>query len=554
MVANPPFSTKAWASGIDPLNDPYGRFEYGVPPEKNGDYAFLLHILASLKSTGKGAVILPHGVLFRGNAEAEIREKIVSHGYIKGIIGLPANLFYGTGIPACILVLDKEHAHARKGIFMIDASHGFMKDGNKNRLRSQDIHKIVDTFTRQHSIARYSRMVSLAEIAANDYNLNLPRYIDSSEPEDLQDIEGHLKGGIPERDIDGLASYWQVLPSLRLELFRPDRPGYYSVQIESSGIKAFILGFPQFAAFRQQVDAVFADWKQAHHGELAGIQPGDHPKALIETLSESLLEVFRDAPLLDAYDVYQHLMDYWAGSMQDDVYMLASDGWLAGRVLRKLVPGKDKKGKAVYTETHDFVFDKKRYKADLIPPALIVARYFAAEQADVDLYQAAALALEQQCEEMREEHSGDDGLLAEATDDGKLTVKGIKDRLKQIKRQSAFADEREVLGAYLHLLEQEASASKHAKLAQAELDKLVAGQYARLSEADIKTLVVDNKWLAALDAAVQGELDRVSQSLTGRIRELAERYDTPLPMLSAQLQSLGERVDQHLQKMGFVWT
>ncbi|MEO9215853.1 MAG: type I restriction-modification system subunit M [Rhodanobacter sp.] len=553
VVANPPFSTKAWASGIDPLNDPYGRFEYGIPPEKNGDYAFLLHILASLKSTGKGAVILPHGVLFRGNAEAEIREKIVSHGYIKGIIGLPANLFYGTGIPACILVLDKEHAHARKGIFVIDASRGFMKDGNKNRLRAQDIHKIVDTFTRQQPIERYSRMVPLAEIAANDYNLNLPRYIDSSEPEDLQDIEGHLKGGIPERDIDGLANYWQVLPSLRLELFWPDRPGYYCVQIESSGIKAFILGFSQFAAFRQQVDAVFADWKRAHRGELAGIQPGDQPKTLIEALSESLLEAFRTVPLLDAYDIYQHLMDYWAGSMQDDVYMLASDGWLAGRVLRELVPGKDKKGKAVYTEAHDFVFDKKRYKVDLIPPALIVARYFAAEQADVDLFQAAALALEQQCEELKEEHSGDEGLLVEAMDEGKLTAKGIKDRLKQIRHQSAFADEREVLDAYLHLLEQEANASRQAKLAQADLDQRVASQYAKLSEADIKTLVVEDKWLGALDAAVQGELDRVSQSLTGRIRELADRYATPLPKLSEQLQSLGDKVDQHLQKMGFAW-
>lgn len=259
-------------------------------------------------------------------------------------------------------------------------------------------------------------------------------------------------------------------------------------------------------------------------------------------------------PLLDAYDIYQHLMDYWAGSMQDDVYMLASDGWLAGRVLRELVPGKDKKGKAVYTEAHDFVFDKKRYKADVIPPVLIVARYFVAEQADVDLFHAAALALGQQGEEMTEEHGGDDGLLVEVMDDGKLTAKGIKDCLKQIKRQSAFVDEREVLDAYLHLLEEEASASRQAKLAQAELDQRVASQHAKLGEADIKTLMVDDKWLAALDAARQGELDRVSQSLTGRIRELAERYDTPLPKLSEQLQSLGDMVDQHLQKMGFVWT
>ena len=184
VVANPPFSNKAWSNGFDPANDLYDRFVDGVPPQKNGDYAFLLHIIRSLKSTGKGAVVLPHGVLFRGNAEAEIRRNIVRKGYIKAIIGLPANLFYGTGIPACIIVLDKENAANRTGIFMIDASKGFLKDGNKNRLRHQDIHKIVDVFNRQLELPRYSRMVSVAEIEANDYNLNLPRYIDSSEPEE----------------------------------------------------------------------------------------------------------------------------------------------------------------------------------------------------------------------------------------------------------------------------------------------------------------------------------------------------------------------------------
>ena len=160
VVANPPFSDKRWSTGIDPLNDPYERFKpFGTPPGKQGDYAYLLHIVRSLKSTGKGACILPHGVLFRGNAEADIRRNLVRKGYIKGIIGLPANLFYGTGIPACIVVIDKEDAHARKGIFMIDASAGFMKDGPKNRLRAQDIHKIVDVFNRRLEVPKYSRMV-----------------------------------------------------------------------------------------------------------------------------------------------------------------------------------------------------------------------------------------------------------------------------------------------------------------------------------------------------------------------------------------------------------
>jgi type I restriction enzyme M protein len=217
VVANPPFSFKAWSNGFNPDKDEFNRFMFGVPPRKNGDLAFLLHILTCLKSAGKAAVNLPHGVLFRGGAEGNIRREIVRRGYIKGIIGLPPNLFYGTGIPACIVIIDKENARARKGIFMIDASRGFIKDGNKNRLREQDIHRIVDTFNRQLEVDRYSRMVPISEIsdAKNDFNLNIPRYIDSTEPEDLQDIDAHLRGGIPDRDIDALEPYWQVLPSVR---------------------------------------------------------------------------------------------------------------------------------------------------------------------------------------------------------------------------------------------------------------------------------------------------------------------------------------------------
>src|SRR3982074_1052539 len=212
VVANPPFSDKTWTTGLTPSRDPYQRFAWGEPPAKQGDYAYLLHIIRSMKGTGKAACILPHGVLFRGNAEAVIRQQLVRSGYLKGIIGLPPNLFYGMGIPACILVLDKKNAAARKGVFMIDASKGFIKDGNKNRLREQDLHRIVDTFTRQADVPRYARLVPFDDIAdpKNDFNLNLPRYIDSSEPEDLQDIDGHLRGGIPDRDLDALAPYWAV--------------------------------------------------------------------------------------------------------------------------------------------------------------------------------------------------------------------------------------------------------------------------------------------------------------------------------------------------------
>ena len=273
-----------------------------------------------------------------------IRREIVRRGYIKGIIGLPANLFYGTGIPACILVLDKENAHARKGIFMIDASKGFIKDGNKNRLRAQDIHRIVDTFTRQLEIPRYSRMVPLAEISdpKNDFNLNLPRYIDSTEPEDLQDIDAHLRGGIPDRDLDALDRYWQVFPAVRSLLFESaGRPGYSRLKVPAADIKTTIFGHAEFTAFNAAITALFEKWKTANTPRLKGIALRDHPKALIESLSEELLETFRAARLVDPYDVYQHLMDYWADTMQDDVYLLVQEGWKAvldGKPNTDLIP------------------------------------------------------------------------------------------------------------------------------------------------------------------------------------------------------------------------
>ena len=306
-IANPPFSAKAWSSGLNPHEDQYQRFEYGIPPAKNGDYAFLLHLIKSLRSNGKGAIILPHGVLFRGNREADIRKNLVRRGFIKGIIGLPANLFYGTGIPAYILVIDKENAHARTGIFMIDASRDFVKDGNKNRLRAQDIHRIVDVFNRQTEMPRYARMVPVAEIAnpANDYNLNIPRYIDSSEAEDLHDLDAHLNGGIPDYDLDALGTYWNIFPTLRQTLFSSNgRAGYSESRIETSQIKAAILDHDEFNTFERQVTTTLNAWREAHEPTLKGIQEGANPKATIRRLSENLLTRFSDLPLLDPYNVY----------------------------------------------------------------------------------------------------------------------------------------------------------------------------------------------------------------------------------------------------------
>lgn len=544
VIANPPFSDKRWSTGLDPLHDPFGRFEaLGVPPAKQGDYAYLLHIVRSLKSTGKGACILPHGVLFRGNAEADIRRNLVRRGYIQGIIGLPANLFYGTGIPACIVVIDKQDAQARRGIFMLDASQGFMKDGPKNRLREQDIHKIVDVFTRQDdSDPKYARMVPFTEIEQNDYNLNLPRYIDSSQAEDMQDIEGHLKGGIPAADVDGLARYWAVCPQLKAALFTLNRPGYFDLAVDKTAIKTSIYSHAEFETFIAGMNRHFAVWRSEWMPQFKALAPGFHPKQLIVEVGESLLAHYASRPLIDAYDIYQHLLDYWFEVMQDDCYLIAADGWKATtyRVI-ETKKGKDgKPGKQV----------DKGWACDLVPKPYIVAHYFAAEQAEIDQLGADLETASANLAELQEEYGGEDDVFSGFD---KINAVSVKDRVKEIGQDTSAADELVVLKQWLELAADETALKKRLKEAETTLDDKVYAHYPKLSEAEVQTLVVEDKWLAALDAAIHGEMDRVSQSLTQRVKELAERYEAPLPQMVERVEELEAKVSRHLEQMGFAW-
>jgi len=546
IVANPPFSLKNWSTGFSPADDHFGRFEAGIPPDKNGDYAFLLHIIKSLKSTGKGACILPHGVLFRGNAEAQIRKAIIEKGYIKGIIGLPANLFYGTGIPACIIVLDKEGAEKRNHIFMIDASKGFIKDGNKNRLREQDIHKIVDVFNKQLELPKFSRQVPVSEISdpKNDFNLNIPRYIDSQETEDIQDIEAHLLGGIPNADIDALNEYWQVYGTMKKELFAPTgRPGYSDLKISKEAIKQTIFHHPEFVAFSQEMDGLFGSWKKRMTTKLKGIQIGDKPKQIIYKVSEDALQTYTGKALLDKYDIYQHLMDYWNEVMQDDCYQITVDGWKAELSIIK----KTKTGNIM--------------DCDLVPKTLVIDRYFLIEKQAIEQLEAHKEEVSTKLAEIEEEHGGEEGLFADLEKVNKAAVaallKADKQQFKTINKSNeeyALLKERiKISEEYLKQNEALADANKKIKEASAELEGKVIARYKTLTEDEIRQLVVDDKWMAVIERSVKSEMERISQRLTQRIKELAERYETPLPQQNAEVAELEAKVDAHLKKMGFVW-
>jgi type I restriction enzyme M protein len=450
------------------------------------------------------------------------------------------------------MVLDKENAVGRTGVFMIDASKGFMKDGPKNRLRSQDIHKIVDVFNRQIEIDRYSRMVPLAEIAseANDYNLNIPRYIDSSEPKDIQDLHAHLHGGIPDRDIEALSEYWDAFPHLRSELFKANRPGYSDLAVDISEVQQTILDSAKFKNFTAEVRDKVAAWFSAHRSSLEAINANTKPNDLIIALGDDLLAAFKPAPLLDAYDVYEQLMGYWHATMHDDVFLVMNDGWVEAAKPRKTIEDKDRK----LSEEPDLAIGSGRsatkYKTDLIPPSLVVARYFADKQAEVDDLNSKAEEAARAVEEHIEEHAVEDGLLADAMDDDKISKALAAARLKDAKRESSDPEEIKALQHLIDLYNHETVAKKAAKDAQAALDLVTLKSYGDLTEADVRTLVLDDKWQATVRARVASELNVLTLALVDRIQQLGERYGETLGHLEGEMAELERRVSIHLADMG----
>jgi type I restriction enzyme M protein len=495
-----------------------------------------------LKSTGKGAVILPHGVLFRGNAEAEIRKNLLQRKWIKGIIGLPANLFYGTGIPACIIVIDKENAEDREGVFMMDASKGYIKDGNKNRLREQDIHKIVDAFNREWEIDKFCRLVPYNEIEKNEYNLNIPRYIDTQEEEDIQDLNAHLNGGIPQKDIDALQEFWTVYPNLRKDLFTPTREGYAKLNVEKSAIKSTIFEHSDFMQYDTQLNSLFEDFKSVNYAKMNTISSDTKPKDFIKTISEDILERYGNKPLIGQYDIYQHLLDYWNEILKDDVYLIVEDGWVA-KVKRILE--KNKKGTEV----------DKGWTCDLIPKELVINRFLASEYQELVSIETELESVQAEIVSFEEEHAGDEGVLSDATNDkGSITKTTLTAFIKDNKSNPAEKETLSIANDLLKLFNREAELKKDQKEKAIALDNLTLKAFKELTEENVRTLVVDDKWLTNIKTSIQTEIDAISQRLTGRVKQLAERYENTLIELDKESKSLEDIVSAHLEKMGLRWS
>ncbi|OPY56602.1 MAG: putative type I restriction enzymeP M protein [Pelotomaculum sp. PtaU1.Bin035] len=545
-VVNPPFSDKNWTHGLKE----YGRFDgYGdCPPQKNGDFAWLLHIIKSLKRNGKAAVILPHGVLFRGNAEATIRQSLIDKGYIKGIIGLPANLFYGTGIPACIIVIDKENADERDGIFMIHASRDFIKDGNKNRLRERDVYKITTVFNQRIELPKYSRFVPNSEIKEkNAYNLNIPRYIDGAAAEDLQSIDGHLNGGIPSEDVESLSRYWETFPNLRGQLFAPFRNGFDSLTVGKEEVRDTIFGDEEFSAYADTVETAFESWKSKVDGKLRAVDSSTKPKLLIAEIAEIMIEAFASVTLVDKYDAYEVLLSYWNEVMSDDVYLLVQDGYKAVRDIEVFTKTSTKKKKdgTEETKTTEIGWDSK-----LVPKALVIEMFFSAEQKvikDTDTVIAAAQA---ELDEMIENAEEDSVINDVLKDNGNLDKAGLK---KKLKEKTLDTDDMTVLQKLSDLVVRVDEGTKTLKDLRAALDKKVREQYAKLTDDQCLELLLERKWYSTLVNGIYALYTAVSHRISDRVRELNERYEQTLPALEAEVAQLETKVKSHLERMGFVW-
>ncbi|WQZ50144.1 type I restriction-modification system subunit M [Helicobacter pylori] len=554
VVANPPFSLKNWTDGlsIDPkskqvINDRFNRFEDGTPPEKNGDFAFLLHIIKSLKDTGKGAVILPHGVLFRGNAEGAIRKNLLTKGYIKGVIGLAPNLFYGTSIPACVIVLDKENARARKGVFMIDASKDFKKDGNKNRLREQDVQKMIDTFNALKEIPYYSKMVSLEEISTNDYNLNIARYI-ATKQESQKDlfalINSHKASYLPKNEIKAYAPYFQVFKELKNTLFKKsDKKGYYALKTECENIKDLITQSSEFQAFHASVLNAFDRLNLFE--TFNNLKPGSfNPKTLIESVCSKVLKEFEKVEILDKYGVYQLFKDYYNEVLQDDWFLLSFNDFLSAKELRKLNPLKDKNKKANYLEEPDFVIQKTYYKSDLIPKNLIKQRFFEKETKELEELENALNEKEALLDEFIEEHSNEEGLFYES----KINESVLKKELKN----ATDLEDKEILKTALELLEAKNKALKMKNKAHEELELKAFHQYKNLKLGEIKDLIIQDKWLKSLKNALENKIQKRINAFISALNEIISSYSNSLLELDKEVKESESKVLEHLKDLGIV--
>lgn len=511
-VANPPFSVKKWNTDLE---ETYDRFTgFGMPPEGCADYAFLLHMLKSMDPDhGRAAIILPHGVLFRGGQEEQIRKNLIKRGYIEGIIGLPSNLFYGTGIPACIIILDKKDAPYRKNVFIIDASKNFIKDGNKNKLREQDIKKIIDIYNGRIEEDKYSKNVLIEDIENEDFNLNIPRYVDATEEEMKSDLKAHLLGGIPEENIDKFHNIWEIAPNLKQELFSADsKKGYLVLNVDKDSITDIIKNSTEINFYFESVNNKIEEWKNNVSNKLLTLNNTVRVKELIDELSEELLRIFDKDKLINKYDAYEYLMKYYEETFKDDLYMVTDTGWIP-----TLSFAKDKKG----------IIKKNEFDSELLPKSIIISKYFDVDNKLIDSKSNELNNLISEFDSIVEENTGDESLFNE---DDKVNEKALKD----LKKESS-GDDLVIVEGLLKNLNTQKNLKKEIKEKQESLNENVISKYKMLNEDECKNIIVYDKWFKSIKEKFELCMNNLVNSLSNNIVKLDDEYELTLSDINKEI-------------------
>lgn len=518
VVSNPPYSQN-WNPQDKEADPRYARF--GLAPKGKADYAFLLHDLFHIKSDGIMTIVLPHGVLFRGGEEGEIRKNLIENNHIDAIIGLPANIFFGTGIPTIIMVLKQKRE--RTDVLIIDASKGFEKVGKNNKLRSSDIKRIADVVSNRISVEKFSKVVTRDQIRDNDYNLNIPRYVDSSEKPESWDIYASMFGGIPKSELEEFNAYWEAFPGLREALFDSDNDAYCHIIRED--VKAVICDHPSVKKFEDQFTAAFAGLDESLNAELIqGVDAVNISKEE-EVISQDIFSRLKSIPLADAYDAYQILDDIW-NTISVDLEIIQTEGFEATRQVDPNMIVKKKEGKE--QEVQD------GWVGHILPFELVQCKLLADDLAelksDEDRLTEISGAYEEQLDLLPEEEKDKDFVNEEKTAFSWAEVK------RTIRSKEADEDILSILKTAHELNEEEKKLKKKIKEESATLHMKTKNTIEGLDEQKVMQLL-NEKWVVPLVHGLASIPEKRINDFASKIEALSKKYETTLSSIEEQIES-----------------
>ncbi|EDT47451.1 type I restriction-modification system subunit M [Streptococcus infantarius] len=530
VVSNPPYS-QSW-DPTDKETDPrYARF--GLAPKGKADYAFLLHDLFHIKSDGIMTIVLPHGVLFRGGEEGEIRKNLIEQNHIDAIIGLPSNIFFGTGIPTIIMILKQKRENT--DVLVVDASKGFIKSGKNNKLRASDIKRIVDVVINRENVANFSRVVSRDEIRNNNYNLNIPRYVDSSEKTESWDIFATMFGGIPKSELEDLSDFWNAFPNLKSDLFQEINASTY--QLKVSDIKKAVFSHPEIQQFFETSRKVFSDIPQYMREELIDHINEVHVQREEEKLAQYIFKRLESMPLIDKYDAYEKLDTQWQ-YMQTDIEILQTEGFDAAKKVDPNLVIKKKSGKEVEVQEgwlgHVLPFD-------LVQKELLADEVNSISNKENRLNDISA-EIEELFEELPEEEKEKD------------FVNDAKDAFVNAKVKKAQKDEtldlavRDILKQVVSLQNEEKSLKSDVKSAVDNLQNKTKVQIEQLSNAQVYMLL-EKKWITPFIEQMQSLTQELVNELVQKIEQLSQKYDETLSDIDNEIKEAESTLASMLQDL-----